>query len=94
VQVEIQDWAFNQAIYIPFIMQARFSQETTEGYSKGIKMGDDPGREEYQTSSRSGDRSVLVHKRFFVKTRIENMEPAAFDEWWGRVKVAALPASQ
>jgi hypothetical protein len=93
VRVEIQDWAFNQAIYIPFLMQARFSQESTEGYSKGIKMGEDPGREEYTTASRSGQRSVLIHKRFHVQVRIDNMDAAAFDEWWPRVKVAELPAA-
>lgn len=94
VRVEIQDWAFNQAIYIPFIMQARFSQESTEGYSKGIKMGEDPGREEYTTASRSGQRSVLVHKRFHVQVRIDNMDAETLNEWWPRVKVAELPASQ
>lgn len=93
VQVTIQDWAFNQAIYIPFLMQARFSQETTEGYSKGIKMGEDPGREEYTTASRSGQRSVLVHKRFHVQVQINGMEATALDEWWPLVKVAELPAA-
>jgi hypothetical protein len=92
VEVTIQDWAFNQAIYIPFLMQARFSQETTEGYSKGVKLGEDPGREEYTTASRSGQRSVLVHKRFHVQVKIDNLETAAFDEWWPLVKVAELPA--
>lgn len=93
VQVEIQDWAYNQAIYLPFFLQAGFSQETTEGYSKGIKMGADPGREEYTIASRSGQRSVLVQKRFHVQVRIDNMEPDALNEWWPRVKVAELPAA-
>jgi hypothetical protein len=91
VDVEIQDWAFNQAIYIPFFLQARFSQESTEGYSKGIKMGEDPGREEYTTSSRSGQRSVLVKKRFHVQVRINDLDAEAFNEWWPRVKTAELP---
>lgn len=91
VDVEIQDWAFNQAIYLPFFLQAGFSQESTEGYSKGIKMGEDPGREEYTFSSRSGQRSVLVNKRFHVQVRINNMEAEALNEWWPRVKTAELP---
>jgi hypothetical protein len=93
VEVQIQDWAYNQAIYLPFMMQARFSQETTEGYSKGIKVGDDPGREEYTIASRSGQRSVLVNKRFNVQVRIDNMEAASLNEWWPRVKVSELPAA-
>ena len=93
VSVEINDWAYNQAIYIPFIMQARFSSETTEGYSKGIKLGESPGREEYTTSSRSGSRAALVHKRFHVKVDINSLGPEAFDEWWPLVKISELPAS-
>lgn len=93
VEVEIQDWAYNQAIYLPFFVQAGFSQESTEGYSKGIKMGEDPGREEYTISSRSGQRSVLLKKRFHVKVEIDNMEPAALNEWWPLVKTAELPAA-
>ncbi len=91
VNVQIQDWAFNQAIYIPFFLQAGFSQESTEGYSKGIKMGEDPGREEYTNSSRSGQRSVLVHKRFHVQVKINDMDAAALNEWWPRVKTSELP---
>lgn len=95
VEVQIQDWAFNQAVYIPFFLQAGFSQESTEGYSKGIKMGEDPGREEYTNSSRSGQRSVLVHKRFHVQVRVNDMDAEALNEWWPRVKTAELPeASQ
>lgn len=94
VQLSIDDWAYNQAIYAPFIMQARFSQESTEGYSKGIKMGENPGREEYRNSSQSGQRSVLVEKRFLVKIAINNMTTEAFDAWWSLVKVDALPATE
>ena len=90
VEIQIQDWAFNQVLYIPFFMQARFGQESTEGYSKGIKVGKSPGREEYTIASRSGQRSVLVNKRFQVQIRIDDMEPEAFEEWWPRVKIDEL----
>ena len=91
-RITISDWAFNRAIYLPFMMQAKFSQESTEGYSKGIKVGADPGREEYKTKERDGSRTVLVHKRYSVTVNIQDMDAAAFDEWWGRIKVASLPA--
>lgn len=92
VQITIADWAYNRAIYLPFMMQAKFSQETTEGYSKGIKVGEDPGREEYKIKGRDGSRTVLVRKRYSVTVNIRDMDAAAFDEWWGRIKVASLPA--
>lgn len=92
VTVEVNDWAFHQAIYLPFIMSAKFSQEGTSGYNRGITVDDEyPGREEYQKNSQRGERSVLWLKRFLVKISIENLEPAAFDEWWARVKVGELP---
>jgi len=93
VEVSVEDWAYHQVLYLPFIMGARFSQETTEGYSKGIKIGEDPGREEYQTASQSGNRSVLVNKRYHIKIDVNNLPSAAFDEWWPRVKVGELPAA-
>jgi hypothetical protein len=91
VEVTIEDWAFNQAIYVPFIMQSRFSQETMDGYSKGITVGEDPGREEYQTKSRQGSRSILAKKRYHTKIDIENADASLFDEWWPRVKIGDLP---
>jgi hypothetical protein len=75
---------------MPFMVQANFSQETTEGYSKGIKMGTDPGREEYKTADKSGKRTVLVGKRFAVTVELESLDKGAFDEWWGRLKLGSL----
>jgi hypothetical protein len=54
VTVTIADWAFNRAIYTPFLLAANFSQETTEGYSKGIKIGEDPGRVDFTYASNRG----------------------------------------
>src|SRR5690606_29225894 len=95
VTVEVNDWAFHRAIYLPFIMSAKFSQEGTSGYNRGITVDDQyPGREEYKNASQSGVRSVLWRKRYLVKISIDNLEPAACDEWWARVKVDELPAAQ
>lgn len=91
VHIEISDWAFHKALYVPFMMQAKFSQESTDGWSKGITMGEDPGREEYKTNSQSGERTVLHRKRFPIKVRIRNLPPDAFDEWWAKIDRDALP---
>jgi hypothetical protein len=91
VEVTIEDWAYNKAIYIPFFMQAHFSQETMDGYSKGITVGEDPGREEYQTKSRRGNRSILAKKRYHTKIEIENADASLLDEWWPLVKIGQLP---
>jgi hypothetical protein len=91
VQVTIQDWAFNRAIYLPFMMQARFSQETSDGYSKGIKLGEDPGREEYKFASKDGTRTFLRGKRYNTSIQISNMPAEAFDDWTAFLGQTALP---
>jgi hypothetical protein len=73
-------------------MQAHFSQESTDGYSKGIKIGEDPGREEYRIKGRDGKRNVLLRKRYNIEVALTDMDSTAFDEWWGRVKADQLPA--
>lgn len=92
VEIKISDWAFNRMIYMPFILSSKFSQESTERYSKGISVGEDPGREEYQYESQSGSRQILFHKRYHVQTDIRNLPADAFQEWWERVQVEHLPA--
>ncbi|MEZ5404388.1 MAG: hypothetical protein R2729_32205 [Bryobacteraceae bacterium] len=91
VDVTIQDWAFNRAVYLPFIMSSRFSQESSDGYNKGIKLGEDPGRDEYKTASQRGERSYLRHKRYHTKIRIQKLPDSAFDDWTGFLQDTELP---
>ncbi|MEP7366660.1 MAG: hypothetical protein ABI972_25670 [Acidobacteriota bacterium] len=92
MEVKILDWAFRRELYAPFFMMASFSQESTEGYNKGIKINDDPGREEYKTDSKNGELSVLVGKRFLVSVRGNNIAAAELREWWDKVDTKALRA--
>ena len=93
VTVSINDWAFHQMLYMPFFMVAKFKQESTDGYQKGITVGDWPGMEEYKHQSKSGERSLLVNKRFHVKVDLRNGEAGEMEAWFKRVKLDALPAS-
>ena len=92
MEVKITDWAFRQALYAPFFLMASFSQESTEGYNKGIKINDDPGREEYKNDSKNGDLSVLVGKRFLVSVKGNGMEAAELRQWWDRIDTKGLRA--
>ena len=94
VTVQIDDWAFHQALYVPFMMAAKFSQESTSGYNKGITVGEDPGREEFNTKQNSGERSVLFHKRYHVSIKVRNAPPETFDAFWDAIDKDKLPAPE
>ena len=90
IEVSIFDWAFNSALYTPFLLSTEFSQESTEGYNKGIKIGDIPGREEYSYSSEKGSLNLLVDSRFLIQIDGENIQDSELREWWGRIDRQSL----
>ena len=92
VEVSIHDWAFRQMLYVPFIMSSKFSQESTDGYNKGITIGEDtPGREEHNNKELRGKRQVLLEKRYFVEIDQTGGGPEVYDEWYALVDKDALP---
>jgi hypothetical protein len=92
VEVTINDWAYRKMLYLPFIMSSKFSQESTEGYNKGITIGEDtPGREEHNTKQMRGKRQVLLDKRYFIEIDQRGGGPEVYEEWYGLVKKDALP---
>ncbi len=91
VTVEIDDLAFYRTFYVGFFMAAKFSEETTEGYEKGITVGEWPGFESYVYQRKVGRRTTLVHKRYSIKVEIINAEATEFDTWLNRVKIDKLP---
>ena len=90
IKVSIYDWAFNSALYTPFLLATEFSQESTEGYNKGIKIGDIPGREEYTYASQTGSLNLLVNSRFLVQIDGNNIEDTELREWWQRMDRQSL----
>ena len=91
IDISISDWAFNQALYAPFLLSTNFSQETTEGYNKGIKMGEDPGREEFTFARKSGERTMLYRKRYNINIKGSGIEPEELQQWYERVPKQDLP---
>lgn len=92
VKVSISDWAFRKILYMPFIMASKFSQESTEGYNKGITIGEDtPGREEHNTKQMRGKRQVLLDKRYYIEIDQRGGGPESYEEWYGLVKKDVLP---
>ena len=91
IEVTISDFAFNQLAYSGIAMAAAFSQESTEGYNRGITVGDDPGREEFEYDTANGSREVLRGKRFHIKIDGRDVTPEDLEDWYSRVKIEALP---
>ena len=90
MEVSIFDWAFNSALYTPFLLSTEFSQESTTGYNKGIKIDDMPGREEYNYQSRQGSLNLLVDSRFLVRIDGRNIEDKELREWWSQMDLPSL----
>jgi hypothetical protein len=91
VEVEIFDWNYKSSLYMPYFMAANFSTEDTEGYNKGIKLGDDPGREEYKYKELRGERTAIHKKRYLLKVSVNGMPKETLQDWWGKWKTAGLP---
>ena len=82
VKISIFDSAFNSALYTPFLLTTEFSRESTEGYSKGIKIDNIPGREEYDYNTKQGSLNLLVDSRFLVQIDGRNIEDIDLRYWW------------
>lgn len=82
ITISIFDCKFNSALYMPFLLSTEFSQESTEGYSKGIRIGNIPGRENYNHDSGNGGLNLLINRRFFVRIDGNNIEEKELREWW------------
>ncbi len=91
IDITISDWAFNQALYAPFLLSTNFSQETTEGYNKGIKVGGDPGREEFTFARKSGERTMLHRKRYNINIKGSGIEAEELQQWYELVPKQDLP---
>jgi hypothetical protein len=82
VKISIFDSAFNSALYTPFLLSTKFSRESTEGYSKGIKINNIAGREEYDYNTKKGSLNLLVDSRFLVQIDGHNIEDIDLRYWW------------
>ena len=90
MKVSIFDWALNSSLYMPFLLSTEFSQESTAGYNKGVKIDNMPGREEYNYQSRKGSLSLLVNSRFLISIDGRNIEDKELRQWWSQIDLSSL----
>ena len=88
--VSIFDWTFNSALYLPFLLSTEFSRESTDGYNKGVEIGDIPGRQSYNYQTKDGSLNLLIDRRFFVQIDGDNIEEKELREWWEKIDSDSL----
>ena len=79
IDVKIVDSALNQMLVAPFAMflAIGYEKETDHGYEKGVKIGDYPGWEKWDSEDKGGELNAIVNKRFIVQIegrRIDSMK--------------------
>jgi hypothetical protein len=90
--LNIIDYANNKQFYDATTAAWNFSQETTTGYMKSVKIGDFPGFETYDKNGKSGQLWVVVAGRFFVHVETTNLDPAELQTWMKLIDLKKLAA--
>ena len=76
LDVKIVDSAMNQLLIAPFSMflAVGYEKETDHGYEKGVKVGEYPGWERWDSEGKEGELNAIVAKRFIVQIEGRNIE--------------------
>ena len=93
VDVTIFDSGFSPAYVMPFYMAAQVSQESTDGHTKGVEIGGQPGVETWRKKSNDTELQVLVADRFLLTLKGDNVAPEELRNWVDKVdlnKVASI----
>jgi len=76
IDVKIVDSALNQMLVAPFTMflAVGYEKETDHGYEKGVKVGEYPGWEKWDSEDKDGELNAIVSKRFIVQVEGRNID--------------------
>ncbi len=92
LHVKLVDGAYNSFIYAGVTMAAQFSHESTEGYEKGVTIGGNPGVEKWSKSSKRGELTIVVGKRFLVTIDASPVDSGYVRSIYGTVDITKLAA--
>jgi hypothetical protein len=76
IDAKIVDSALNQILVAPFAMflAVGYEKETEHGYEKGVKIGEYPGWEKWDSGRKEGELNAIVNKRFIVQIEGRNID--------------------
>lgn len=69
MELEITDTALSQLLLAPMsvFLASGYSERSDEGFKRAVKVGGQPGMEEWNTDSKRGEVTAVVASRFIVK---------------------------
>lgn len=76
IDAKITDTGMNQMFFAPFVvlMTSGYSHETTDGWEKATKFGENPGLEKWEKSTKTGTLDVIVGRRFLIEYEGRNVD--------------------
>lgn len=75
-EVEIFDYAFIQALYVPYQMMLKmgFNRESTKGYERSTTVAGHTAFEQWEAADKSHEVTVLVADRFIVTCKTRGLD--------------------
>lgn len=89
IRIQYTDGAPTEFVTTAFAALSQFSQESTEGYEKGVKLGEFQAIESYRTEEKTGSLSVVVGT-VLVQVEIEGQPAEALRTAWAQVPAKAI----
>jgi hypothetical protein len=68
------------------------NSETSEGYSKSVTIGGNPGFEAFEKETKHATLWLMIANRYFVQVELQNQDPPELQEWVKRVDLKKLAA--
>jgi hypothetical protein len=92
IRVQYTDGAPTEFVTTAFTALSQFSQESTEGYEKGVKLGEFQAIESYRTEEKSGSLSVVIGT-VLVQIETQGQPAEALRTAWAKVPAPAILAA-
>jgi len=68
------------------------TSETSEGYSKSVTIGGNPGFEAFEKDTKHATLWIMIANRYFLQIELQNQDPKELQGWVKRVDLEKLAA--
>ncbi len=90
--VEIIDYALQREVMKGMMLGWQFSNESTEGYQKGVTIDGVPGYETYSEADKETNLFVIAGDRYWVHVEVRGEKPEVARAWLGQMNLKGLAA--